>query len=99
MFTLGWHVEGFVKMLLLDSIGPNIVEMSLHHIVTVYLIGGAYLVNFVNIGASIILIHDSTDVLVTATRGLIETKFKKMLYTSTFICLSCWIYGRLYMFS
>ena len=99
MFMLGWHVEAFLKMVLIDSIGPNIVEMSLHHLVTAYLVAGSFLVNQVNMGAMIGCYHDATDILVGFARAAVDSKFKNVSYATMFICFTAWCYVRLYVFS
>ena len=77
MFNLGWHLEAFLKMAVIDGLGrPDMIEMSLHHFVTAYLVGGSYLVNLVRIGALIEWIHDTSDVFVCIARTLTETKLK-----------------------
>ena len=44
------------------------VEMMVHHVATILLLLGSYLTNFTRIGASILLLHDCTDVLLESAK-------------------------------
>lgn len=99
MCVLGWHLEGFLKMLILDGIRPDVIEMSLHHFVTAYLVAGSYLINLVNLGACIEFIHDFTDIFIAAARGSSESKYRTFSYVSMAFNLSFWCYARLIVFT
>lgn len=69
MYNLGWHLQGILEMVLIDGLrAPDVIEMSLHHFVTAYLIGGSYLINMFRVGAIIEWIHDSSDVFLASAR-------------------------------
>lgn len=78
MVILGWHFEGFIKMAFIDERRPDVIEMSLHHLVTCYLIGGSYLLNVREIGGVISVFHDGSDIFVGICRAFSETKYKVM---------------------
>ena len=44
------------------------VEMLVHHLATILLIMGSYLTNFTRIGASILLLHDTSDVFLESAK-------------------------------
>lgn len=98
MVELGWHIEAFLKMVLIDARRPDFIEMSLHHLVTVYLVGGSYLINVWEIGATIQFIHDIADIFVALCRGCSETKYKNCQYISAAVCISAWTYTRIFVF-
>lgn len=98
--NLGWHMEGLLKMIVLDGIRPDIIEMSLHHIVTIYLVGGSYLINYMNIGAIIEWIHNSTDILMSLLRAISESKYTKTVGPPILILLIIfWFLCRVVVFS
>lgn len=99
MWILGWHLEGFLKMIILDGLGPDVIEMSLHHLVTAYLVAGSFLINLVRLGVCVELIHDFTDILNCIARGLSETRYRTASYIAMAINLSFWCYARLFAFS
>jgi len=98
--NLGWHLEGLLKMIVLDGIRPDIIEMSLHHIVTIYLVGGSYLINYVNVGTIIEWIHNTTDILLSMLRASSECKYHKILAPPILVlCAFFWFFGRIVVFS
>jgi len=99
MANFGWHLEGLLKTLTLDGLRPDIIEMSLHHIVTCYLVGGSYLINYVNVGMTIEWLHDFTDIFISVIRFIMETKWNKMSLIVMPITLTFWFYGRICVFS
>ena len=89
-----------LKMIVLDGIRPDIIEMSLHHIVTIYLVGGSYLINYVNIGAIIEWIHNSTDILMSMVRVISETRYSKEAgFPVVTLLIIFWFLGRIVVFS
>ena len=58
--SIGYH---FAQLLLhaVKTRNSDFVEMGLHHIITVYLIIGSYLINCWECGAVIAFIHDISD--------------------------------------
>lgn len=99
MWVLGWHLEGFLGMIVLDDIRPDVIEMSLHHLVTAYLVAGSYMINLVDLGACVELIHDFTDIFVCMARGTSEIKYRVVSFISMPICLLFWCYARLFAFT
>merc|ERR1712086_741640 len=98
MVAMGWHIESFFKMIFIESRRPDFIEMSLHHCVTIYLVGGSYLNNIWEIGATILFIHDIADIFVALIRGSSETKVLPLKIMGGVTCLSSWIYTRILVF-
>lgn len=98
MFALGWHIEAFAKMLIFDGKRPDIIEMSLHHVFTAYLVCGSYLTNFQDVGTIIFFLHDFGTIFLASTRALSESSLTKTTTVVFFLNLACWIYTRLGVF-
>lgn len=62
MVQLGYHVHSLVYMLVLSPIRNDFLEMLLHHVATIILIGGSFLANFTAFGALVVFTHDIGDV-------------------------------------
>jgi hypothetical protein len=73
--TQGYHLCSLIEHFLMPR-RNDFVEMALHHIVTIYLYTGCYLMNCYQIGAVIALLHDVADITTTACKAFAETKFK-----------------------
>ena len=73
LITMGYHVGS----LIIHFIGTrrnDFIEMGLHHILCLYLFGGAYLYNFLEICCIIAFLHDIADVTLNIAKALGETK-------------------------
>jgi ceramide synthetase len=74
------------------------MEMLLHHIVTVFLIGLAYFMNYVTISLLVLYTHDIGDFFLNYARVLIDTRFKNLGAFMCIMVLASWGYMRLYIF-
>lgn len=72
--------------------------MCLHDILTIYLYGGSYLVNLWNIGATIALIHDTSDILLQAAKIFSETKRENLTGAIFVLQMAIWFYTRIIIF-
>lgn len=59
---LGYHFHSLVFMVFFAPIRNDFIEMLLHHLVTIILIGGSYLANYCAMGALVAFTHDIGDV-------------------------------------
>ena len=59
---LGYHFHSLLYMVFFSPIRNDFIEMLLHHLVTLILIGGSYLANYCAIGALVAFTHDIGDV-------------------------------------
>ena len=73
--------------------------MCLHDVLTIYLYGGSYLVNLWNIGATIALIHDISDILLQAAKIFSETKLENLTAAIFVSNMLIWFYTRIIIFS
>jgi hypothetical protein len=62
LVQLGYHSHSLMYMLLLSPMRNDFLEMLLHHLATMILIGAAYLANFSAQGALVVFTHDIGDV-------------------------------------
>ena len=68
--------------------------MALHHIVTIYLFTGCYLMNCKEIGAVIAFLHDIADITTPLTKSFAESKFKIQTIFVFFTNLIIWALTR-----
>jgi hypothetical protein len=62
LVQLGYHFQSLVYMLLLTPIRNDFLEMMVHHIATIFLIGCSFLSNYWAPGALVAFVHDIGDV-------------------------------------
>lgn len=94
LVTMGYHVAGLIN----HFIHPrrrDFIEMALHHIVSIYLLGGQYLFNVWEIGAVISLLHDITGTTTYLLKTFSETEVKKPLAVIIVINMILWLMTRL----
>lgn len=94
---LGYHLHSLMTHLL-HLPGKQYMELLLHHILTVFLIGLAYFMNYVNISLLVLYTHDIGDYFLNYARVLIETKYKTLGAVMCIMVLLSWGYMRLYIF-
>jgi signal transduction histidine kinase len=73
-------------------------EFMLHHILTCALISYSYTFNFLPYGAIIMLIHDASDIFVSAFRACLDVAGLSTFAPVYFMMIFTWIYFRLYYF-
>lgn len=62
LIQLGYHFHSLVYMVALSPIRNDFIEMLLHHVVTIILIGCSFMGNYTPSGALIAITHDIGDV-------------------------------------
>ena len=70
------------------------LDLFLHHTITLYLYGGAYLYNCLECGAIMSFLHDLADVTICISKILMETNFKFMKGLIFLINILVWFYTR-----
>mmetsp|Transcript_57987 Transcript_57987/g.149240 ORF Transcript_57987/g.149240 Transcript_57987/m.149240 type:complete len:329 (-) Transcript_57987:72-1058(-) len=83
--AVGYHLSE-AAMLLLQARLPDFWEMLLHHTVACSLVVFSYALNYVRIGSLVLTLHGATDVLVYASKALVDTGMNGLLVT-TYLCL------------
>jgi hypothetical protein len=97
LVTNGYHLACFFNHLF-STKKNDFVEMLLHHIVAIILIGGCYIMNCWEVGAVISYLHDIADIFTQSSRVLIESNYKSLTYVSFGFLIISWFETRLYMF-
>jgi hypothetical protein len=97
MIQLGYHLFSLIA----HCIAParhDFMEMLLHHVVTVLLISGSYLMNYCAIGSLVLLIHDLADIFIYGSRLWLDTKYVFMAFAAYLGLLVAFVFGRLIVF-
>jgi len=94
ILTMGYHVGGLLNHFIHPR-RSDFIEMALHHIVTIYLMGGQYLFNVWEIGAVISYLHDVTGITTYIIKTLTETNVKLTLALVFVAHMALWFYTRL----
>lgn len=94
MVTLGYFLEDFTNHVFFKERSSDFWEMNLHHSMTLTLIGGMILQNYIPPGTIIIYLHTLPDAFITASRILSQTHYKKATVVSFVISLFVWMYFR-----
>jgi len=97
LILMGYHA-GALIVHFMHSKKNDFIEMGLHHIVTLQLIGGSYLINIWEIGAVIFLIHDFSDITISISKGLSQTVYQKITAVLFISNMGVWFYTRMVVF-
>jgi ceramide synthetase len=87
-----------IAMLLRDRRLPDFWEMLLHHTITCYLVTFSYLLNYVRVGSLVIVLHGATDVLIYASKAIVDTKWNHLIAVSYFGLITAFVWFRIYVF-
>lgn len=90
---MGYHVGGLITHFI-GTRRNDFVEMGLHHILSLYLYGGCYLYNFIEVGSVVAFLHDIADITTNIVKALAETKQKNVTAVVFIIHMSIWFYTR-----
>jgi len=98
LIKLSYHGYEMVYTLLFQRSRRDFPEYILHHLMTVCLVGCSYTINYLPVGASIMLVHDLSDVVMSLFKLSIDTTNKICEYVGYALNLIIWIYLRNYVF-
>ena len=90
---MGYHCGGLITHFF-GTRRNDFVEMGLHHILSLYLYGGAYLYNFIEVGCVIAFLHDIADITTNIVKALAETKLKIPTAIVFVFHMCIWFYTR-----
>ena len=96
MIATGYHSAALAKHFL-NKRSADFIEMGLHHFVTVLLYLFSYSFNE-QIGLQISFLHDFSDISVTQTKFLGESRYTNIAAVSLFITILLWLYCRCFVF-
>jgi hypothetical protein len=90
---MGFHFGGLFPFFF-GTRRNDFVEMSLHHIVSIYLFGGCYLFNIWEAGSVIAFLHDIADILTALSKLFSETRYSKCTVAAFLTLMVVWFYTR-----
>ena len=94
LVTMGYHI-GSLIIHFKGSRKSDFLDMSLHHLVALYLYGGCYMCNVWECGGVIMLLHDIADISGNLTKGLGETIFPNFTGALFVLHMLIWAYTRM----
>ena len=97
MMQLGYHLHS----LILHVAKPprnDFMEMLLHHVMTVFLIGLAYFMNYHVYSILVLIAHDIPDVFVCLAKMFVDTKYTTAALISCTLMVTSWAHLRLCAF-
>jgi len=97
MVQLGYHLSAFI-LLFTKQIRKDFLEMFLHHFITLFLLGLAYLMNYWPISLMILFVNDVSDAFVSYTRVFVDTIYSKIALVFYVFLMFSWVYMRLIVF-
>ena len=97
MIQLGYHFFSLLQHLYKEP-KNDFIEMLLHHVMTVSLVGLAYYMNYVTMSSLVLFVHDVSDVFGYLVRIFVDTNYKMITLSSYIGLLISWFYMRLVIF-
>ena len=94
----GYHIIHFFIHVFNPNRRNDFIEMALHHLVTVYLLIGQYLMNLLAIGSGILFLHDLSDIFVCIVKLAGETEYDALAALCMIVHMIVWAHTRLITF-
>ncbi|CDW81302.1 lag1 longevity assurance [Stylonychia lemnae] len=98
LLKLAYHAYELFYSMIYHRGRLDFPEYVFHHIVTLALIVKSYSINYLPIGAIIMLLHDLSDIFLSIFKLCCDVLPMKIQMTSYFIMLTSWIYLRMWFF-
>ena len=97
IIQLGYHLYSFI-LHVVKKPKNDFIEMLLHHIVTVALVGLAYYMNYMTMSLLVLFCHDFSEVFSYLVRIFVDTKYSNFAVICYVGLLVSWFYMRLVVF-
>lgn len=97
LYCAGYHFSEFMRHCLHESHRQDFVEMLLHHILTLALVGCYLISNGHMIGALIAVLHDAADIVICLARIVHSTKHDHWTIALFASMVGVWIWTRMMM--
>mmetsp|Transcript_4972 Transcript_4972/g.10893 ORF Transcript_4972/g.10893 Transcript_4972/m.10893 type:complete len:320 (-) Transcript_4972:287-1246(-) len=94
----GYHASELLFQLAFERDRPDLAEMLLHHMTTLFLLVFSYMMNFARVGSLVLFVHDVSDVPTYLAKIFVDSKYKVMTFLCLLMMLASWGYLRLYVF-
>lgn len=98
MVQLGYHLHSLLFMVFFSPIRNDFIEMLLHHVATILLIGGSHLANYTEFGALVVFTHDLGDVTGYGIKSVVDSGNTPLVVFMYLVLLVSWAYTRLFVF-
>lgn len=98
VFKMAYHFYELLHTIILDRKRSDFIEYLLHHFLTFTLILFSYSVNYLPIGAAVMVLHDVTDLGASIFKLVIDVTPAFVQVGGYLIMLISWIYFRLWYF-
>lgn len=98
IIKLSYHLYEQMYTLIFQRERRDFPEIMLHHFLTLVLILFSYSVNFMPMGAVVMLIHDVTDLVVSVFKLCVDICSHTVQFCVYGVMFVSWIYFRLYIF-
>jgi ceramide synthetase len=98
VFKISFHLYELFNTLAFGRARVDFLEYVLHHLMTWALIHFSYALNYIPIGAVIMLIHDVTDIPVTTIKLITDITNKNIELIVFIFMFTSWLYLRLWFF-
>lgn len=95
---MAYHCYELSHTILADRHRVDFPEYVLHHFLTFTLVFFSYLLNYLPIGAAVMVLHDVTDLTASFFKLMIDVTPFALQMTSFVLMLVSWAYFRLYFF-
>ncbi|XP_060065431.1 ceramide synthase 5-like [Ylistrum balloti] len=90
-----WHC---LVTLMTDTKRTDFPEMVIHHFVTILLIYFSFMCNQTRIGALVLLLHDSNDIMMSASKSVNYLKKQQLAEVLFVLFFALWIFSKLYIY-
>ena len=98
LFKLGYHCYELIHTSLMDRKRSDFIEYLLHHFLTFTLILFSYQLNYLPVGAAVMVLHDITDMTASVFKLCVDVTPFTIQMLSYALMLVSWIYFRLWFF-
>lgn len=93
--TLGFQLAT-AYFLLAEPQFSEMWESAVQLVLGMQLIVFGYLANYLAIGACLLFMHDACDILTSACKALVDSRFKITTFVSAVVLMTAWAYMRLF---
>ena len=98
LVTLGYYLNKTVEDLWHREKRNDFVEMMLHHLLTIELYVGGYMLNSMAVGSLVIISLDWTQIFIGFSRSFSETQYSKLTAFFGIGMWFSWIYFRMLVY-
>lgn len=98
VFKMSYHCYELIYTIMFDMKRQDFPEYMLHHFLTFTLILFSYVVNYLPVGAAVMILHDVTDLTTTIFKLIVDVTHLYIQLSLYFVMVSTWVYFRLWFF-